>query len=122
VNTIITQFGQAGQDPPGAGSADVLAAGGHAPGKCGKFIQLMPTAPNHTDAVCARCWRPDFVHEADGRERQARLADLEADRLAMALTWIPQPGNGYVARGFRDEDQEQRTSELADLILADPRF
>ncbi len=80
VKTIIAQSGQDRQDPPGP--RDQASA------ECGKFIQLAPPRPERVDATCARCGRPDFAHEADKRDRLARLADLDEDRLVMALTWL----------------------------------
>ena len=80
VKTIIAQSGQDRQNPPGPRA--------RASDRCGKFIRLAPPKPDHADPKCARCGRPDYAHEADKRERLARLADLDADRLSMALTWL----------------------------------
>lgn len=45
-----------------------------------------------------------------------------AETQELAGNRLPRPVHGYAAPVFRDKDEERRVGELADLILADPRF
>jgi hypothetical protein len=65
VHTIMTQPGQ------------------DAPGKCAGF-----TGPPRPGGQCTRCGRPDYAHQAGGRERQARIGELDSDQMTMALTFL----------------------------------
>jgi hypothetical protein len=57
--------------------------GPDAPGKCAGF-----TGPARPGGQCTRCGRPDYAHQAGGRERQARIGALDTDQMTMALTFL----------------------------------
>ncbi len=53
------------------------------PGDCATF-----TGPARPGGQCARCGRPDWAHQADARERQARISALDGDQLTVALRFL----------------------------------